>query len=215
MKSYSQANQDIFVRIMTNNKKNGTFLEIGSNDPIIHNNSYILETENNYRGIMVEYDKSFEEKYKIYRPNSIYILNDAQNIDYKTFLQNNNFPYEIDYLQIDLDVDNRSTLNTLELLNDSILDVYKFATITFEHDIYNGNYYNTRNISRNIFYNKGYELIFPDVSVYWEGKYSQFEDWYVHPKLVNNDLIKKYKTDKSLTCDEIYELLVKDITHTI
>ena len=52
MKTYSQASQDIFVRILTNNKKNGTFLEIGSNDPITHNNSYVLESENNYKGIL-------------------------------------------------------------------------------------------------------------------------------------------------------------------
>ena len=60
MKTFSQSSQDIFVRALTNNKYNGTFLEIGSNDPITHNNTYVLENENNYKGIMVEYDVSFE-----------------------------------------------------------------------------------------------------------------------------------------------------------
>ena len=46
MNTFSQASQDIFVRALTNNKKNGTFLEIGSNDPITHNNTYVLENEN-------------------------------------------------------------------------------------------------------------------------------------------------------------------------
>ena len=61
MKTFSQASQDIFVRALTQRKNNGTFLEIGSNDPIVHNNTYILEKEHNWKGIMVEYDRSFEK----------------------------------------------------------------------------------------------------------------------------------------------------------
>ena len=48
------------------------FLEIGSNHPIIHNNTYLLEKEFNWKGLMIEYDGSFEELYKTNRPNSIY-----------------------------------------------------------------------------------------------------------------------------------------------
>jgi hypothetical protein len=203
MKTYSQASQDIFVRILTKNKKNGTFLEIGSNDPITHNNSYVLESENNYKGILVEYDKSFEQAYKVHRKNSIYILNDAQKVNYREILDSNNFPTEMDYLQIDLDVNNRSTLNTLELLNKTVFDRYKFATVTFEHDIYTGNYFNTQNISRQIFKERGYILVFPDISVFWEGKYCKFEDWYVHKDLVSPDIINKIKSDVSLTHEEI------------
>ena len=40
MKSYSQAAQDLFVCSVLKNKYNGTFLEIGSNHPITHNNTY-------------------------------------------------------------------------------------------------------------------------------------------------------------------------------
>jgi len=208
MNTFSQASQDIFVRALTKNKKNGTFLEIGSNDPITHNNTYVLEIENNYRGIMVEYDSSFEDRYKKYRPNSIYVLNDAQNIDYKYLLDNNNFPHEMDYLQIDLDVNNRSTLNTLETLNLNVFKEYKFATVTFEHDIYTGNYFNTQEISRQIFKENGYILLFPDVSVFWENKYCKFEDWYVHPDLIDDKLLEKIKNYDSLTHEEIKNLLL-------
>jgi|688.fasta_scaffold122432_1 hypothetical protein len=209
MKTNSQASQDIFVRMLTNYKKEGYFLEIGSNDPIFHNNTYILENEYNYKGIMVEYDKSFENSYKINRPNSIYVIDDAQKVNYRKLLDDNNFPKEIDYLQIDLDVNNRSTLNTLELLYRTVFDKYKFATITFEHDIYTGNYFNTQNISRQIFKERGYILVFPDVSVFWEGKYCKFEDWYVHKDLIDPDVINKIKSDVSLTHEEIVALLTK------
>jgi len=209
MRSYSQSSQDIFVRKLTKNKCNGTFLEIGSNHPIIHNNTYILESKNNYKGIMVEYDASFKSQYEIYRPNSIHILQDAQTVNYKSILDSNNFPKEIDYLQIDLDVDNKSTLNTLELLNNTVFDTYKFATVTFEHDIYTGNYFDTQQKSREIFEKRGYILVFPDVSVFWENKWCKFEDWYVHSDLVDADIINKIKSDISLTHEEIVKILDK------
>lgn len=85
---------------------------------------------------MVEYDKSFEQSYKVHRKNSIYELNDARLVNYREILDKNNFPENIDYLQIDLDVDNKSTLDTFLLLNNTVLDKYKFATITFEHTDY-------------------------------------------------------------------------------
>lgn len=207
MKTNSQASQDIFVREITRHKKNGTFIEIGSNNPVICNNTYILENEYNYRGIMVEYDSSFETSYKIYRPNSIHIIGDAQTVDYKSILDTNSFPTNIDYLQIDLDVDNKSTLNVLELFNQTVLPYYKFATITFEHDIYRGDYFNTREISRQIFSDNGYVLLFPDVSLHWEGRDCQFEDWYVHPDLVSTDIINKIKSDISLTHEQIVSIL--------
>jgi hypothetical protein len=189
MRTISQANQDTFVLGMTKEKRNGTYLEIGTNSGITNNNTYLLEREFGWSGLLVEYDASFVEEYKKYRPNSKYIINDARKIDYLNFLESNNMPHNIDYLQIDLDVDNRSTLDVLELLDNTILDTYKFATITFEHDIYRGNYYDTREISRAIFARRGYILIFPDVKVFFGGKYCEFEDWYVHPDLIPSEII--------------------------
>ena len=157
---------------------------------------------------MVEYDKSFEELYKIHRANSIYTINDATKINYKELLDNNNFPKNMDYLQIDLDVNNKSTLNTLQLLNNTIMNDYKFATITFEHDIYCGNHFNTREISRNIFCSKGNILVFPDVCVFWQDNYKPFEDWYVHPDLIDINYINLIKQTKSMSCDDIKKLLL-------
>jgi len=209
METYSQASQDIFVLSVLKKKQDGFFLEIGSNHPITNNNTYLLESQYNWKGLLVEYDKCFEPMYQMHRKKSIYAINDARKIDYKTIVQNNNFPKNIDYLQIDLDVDNKSTIDTLQILDDTVLDVYKFATVTFEHDIYRGNFYNTRELSRNIFIKRGYVLVFPDVRVFWEGKFQPFEDWYVHPDLVDMEYINKIKTNESLTHDQIKELLKK------
>lgn len=142
--------------------------------------------------------KKWLKYYKTHRPNSLHIINDAQQIDYKNLFQSNNVPLNIDYLQIDLHVSNNSTLKTLQKLDNEIFDKYKFATITFEHDIYVTNKGETRKKSREIFKNRGYELVFPDihhmhhVNVVWE-------DWYVHPDLVDMkyiNILKEKNLDK-------------------
>ena len=148
-----QAEQDKFVLNVLKHKKNGFFLEIGSYHPIEINNSYILENKYEWSGIMIEYNQSWLNDYKIHRPNSIHVISDATTINYNNLFEINNVPLNIDYLQIDLEVENGSTLNTLKKLNEEVMDKYKFATITFEHDIYHTNYLNTRLESRNIFKN--------------------------------------------------------------
>ena len=188
MKSYSQIAQDKFVINILKQKRDGFFLEIGSNDPIIINNTYILEKDYNWKGIMIEYDPKYLESYKKDRSNSIHVINDATKIDYKSLFEKNNVPLVIDYLQIDLEVSNRSTLDTLEKLDDEILDKYKFSVITFEHDRYcNSN--ETREQSRNIFKKYGYEMVFEDIS---NGK-KAFEDWYIHPSCVNMNHVNYIK----------------------
>jgi hypothetical protein len=188
-----QANQDKFVLNVLKEKSFGYYLEIGSNDPININNTYLLETKYNWKGIMVEYNASYLPSYQESRRNSIHIINDATEVDYKTVFETNNMPIQFDYLQIDLEVDNGSTLKTLQKLDNEIFDTYKFATVTFEHDRYHSNYSNTRETSREIFEKRGYIRVFGDINN--EG--NPYEDWYVHPDLVDmtyvNTLIENNK----------------------
>ena len=186
-----QANQDKFIVHILKEKRNGYFLEIGSNDPIHINNTYLLEKHYGWKGIMVEYESKFLPLYKKERPNSIHLINDATMIDYKNVFETNNMPLSFDYLQIDLEANNGSTINTLKKLDSEIFDTYKFATVTFEHDIYHTNFDNTRLKSREIFKKRGYVCVFKDIS----NDDLPYEDWYVHPDLVDmnyvNNLIEK------------------------
>lgn len=198
----SQSGQDQFVLNVIKHKENNYFLEIGSNDPININNSYVLEKSYNWNGLMVEYDSIWEKEYIKHR-KSKYIINDATKIDYLKFFKENNFPTNLGYLQIDLEVSNGSTIQTLELLNSTIFPEYKFATVTFEHDIYRGNYLNTRERSREIFEKHGYIRVFSDV----KNMNNPFEDWYVYPDLVNMDYVNQIKTDNSIEYTNIIELM--------
>jgi len=182
-----QAQQDRFVTTIMKQKQNGFFVEIGSNHPIDINNSYLLEKTYNWRGIMIEYESKYLPSYKQHRPNSIHVIQNANTIDYKNLFQTNNVPLQMDYLQIDLEADNGSTIQTLETLNNEVLDMYTFATVTFEHDIYRGDFYNTRMRSRQILEERGYVCVFKDIHNK-EPKYV-YEDWYVHPSLVDMDYV--------------------------
>jgi len=182
-----QSEQDKFVLNILKNKKNGYFLEIGSNHPITINNSYLLEKKYDWKGIMVEYDSNFLPLYKEHRDNSIHIINDATKIDYKNVFEKNNMPLSFDYLQIDLEVSNGSTIKTLQKLDNEIFDTYKFATVTFEHDIYHTNFANTRLESRNIFKKRGYVCVFEDINC--KSIEYPYEDWYVHPDLVDMNYV--------------------------
>lgn len=191
----SQARQDEFVLDVLDRKLNGTFLEIGTQDPVHTNNTFLLENKYDWRGIMVEYNEMYEKSYESMR-KSYYIIQDARKINYLDAFNKTNMPSTVDYLQIDLDVDNGSTINTLKLLDETIFNKYTFSVVTFEHDIYTGNFFDTRLSSREIFKNNGYILFIQDRKI----DDQPFEDWYIHSSLYNilseskiDDLLEKYQ----------------------
>jgi hypothetical protein len=185
---YGQAEQDKFVLSVLKHKQNGYFVEIGSNHPININNTYLLESKYNWKGVMVEYEKNYLPMYQQHRPNSIHVMDDATKVDYKHLFETNNFPTTLDYLQIDLEACNGSTIQTLQKLNNEVFDTYKFATVTFEHDIYHTNFADARVQSREIFRQRGYVRVFDDIN---NQGVNPYEDWYVHPDLVDMDYVNK------------------------
>ena len=200
IKFNSELGQDKFVLNILNFKKNGYFIELGSNHPIKFNNTYLLEKKYNWKGIMVEYEDTYLDLYKIYRKNSLHIISDATKINYEKVFQDNNIPTEIDYLQIDLEPKNESTINTLKIFDETIFSNYKFAVVTFEHDVFRNFCVDTRNKSREIFKKHNYELIFSDVN----NKHNPIEDWYIHPDLVDIEHVYKIKNLNTVNYDLNY-----------
>jgi FkbM family methyltransferase len=60
--SKSQSFQDLFVLYTLNNNKNGYFVEFGSTNGIDISNSYLLETEHHWTGILAEPAKFWHEQ---------------------------------------------------------------------------------------------------------------------------------------------------------
>ena len=66
----------------------------------------------------------------------------------------------------------------------------KFAVITFEHDYYFEENSDVRRKSRKYLESHGYELIASNIAL---DNHNPYEDWWVHPDLVDKTLIEKMK----------------------
>lgn len=186
---YSQANQDEFVFNILNKQSIGTFVDIGSSEPINWNNSFFLESIG-WNGICIdlgEYDYS-NRKCKYYSK-------DALKIDYKQLFEENNIPYIIDYLSLDIDY------YTLDCLKKIPLDKYRFKTITIEHDNYRFHDL-LRFEQREILKKHGYYLLCSDITCLPLQSDQYFEDWWVDENYVSKELISLIKSDKEL-CSSI------------
>ena len=217
------ARQDEFALNMSQFKTDGYFLEFGSQHPTNDNNTYLLESEYNWKGLMFEWEDKYASLYEKHRSeDTTYIIADATELDYLDIFLKLEVPKNIDYLQIDLEAGMLTPLTLLEKLNKEVMDTYKFASITFEHDIYCGeknskynvggpwngwrpydsnNFYTVRDRSREIFKDRGYFLVFGDVNDNEEYG-NPFEDWWVHPDLVDMEYISKIvELNKNRYCE--------------
>lgn len=199
--NYSQAYQDMFVLLMTKGKSNGTFLEIGGADPYYANNTCLLEKQFGWKGVSIEYDEKFIACYKKERPNTTVYNIDALVLDYKAIIDKNFDTKNIDYLQVDID----PISSTYDCLLKLPFDEYKFGVITFEHDYYVDVTRSYRQKSRDYLSSKGYILVAGNIS---PCDNNPFEDWWVHPDLVENQLIElmKRNSDEPIDSDKYFLL---------
>lgn len=183
-RNYSQVMQDIFVLTMLDGKSNGTYLEIGSGHAYYGSNTALLDKKFNWKGISIDYNNDYRESYN--DRSSIYLNNDATNIDYNELLKQNGFSKEIDYLQLDCDPPDV----TFKVLNSIPFDDYKFAVITYEHDHYTDSNSKYRELSRDYLISKGYQLVVDNVS---PDRLCSFEDWWIHPDLVDKKIVDNFR----------------------
>jgi tetratricopeptide (TPR) repeat protein len=177
----SQVFQDMFVLMALNGKTNGKYLEIGAHEPIVHSNTYILEKDFNWKGISLEIDNNLVNKFNGIRDNFC-LLQDATVANYDKILSDTNWGNDWDYLQLDCE----PPRNTFETLLQIPFEEYRFAVITYEHDYYCDETKSYRDKSRKYLKSKGYELIVNDIST--DGK-SSFEDWWIHPDLIDKNVL--------------------------
>jgi len=184
-KNYSQVYQDMFVLSMLNGKRNGTFLEVGGSRPYYGNNTALLEEQFGWNGISIESNQEFVNEYRNSRKTKVFCT-DALKLNYKKLLQENFKDNIIDYLQLDIE----PARNTFEVLLSIPFDKYQFGVITYEHDYYVDVTKSYREKSRKYLKLMGYELVVNDIS---PDGLSSFEDWWVHPNLVDAEIFKKMK----------------------
>jgi hypothetical protein len=182
-RNYSQSYQDLFVLAMTNGKKNGTFVEIGANDPIFINNTYLLESQFGWNGISIDIEYGSQMAFKREGRKANFILQDALTIDYQKIFIDNSLPTQIDYLQIDIE----PLINSFNCLKRIPFDSYRFSVITFETDYHDTNTDQetkdmVREESRLLLESYGYKMVVGDVE---SNIGFPFEDWYVDPNIID------------------------------
>lgn len=179
--NHSQSFQDMFVLSILNGKTNGTYLEVGSSFPFHTSNTALLETQFGWKGISMDIDKECVAQFFKERKNTVLCL-DATKVDFEELLDSSPLGRDIDYLQLDADPPNV----TLEILYRIPFEKYRFAVITFEHDFYRDP--TVKQKSRDFLLKHGYQLVVSDVAF---NETCSFEDWWVHPALVNKDIVQR------------------------
>ena len=181
--THGQAYQDIFVLSCLNGKRNGRYLEIGSAGPYYGNNTAVLEEEFGWYGVGIDFDEKFVKEYREKRKNPV-LQENALEVDYEKVLSELAVDGVVDYLQLDCE----PSSVTYEIMEKIPFDKFKFAVITYEHDHYMDRTKSYRQKSRDFLTSRGYELVVSDVSC--DG-HSSFEDWYVHPDLVDRKIVDR------------------------
>lgn len=121
---------ETFVLNVLNRKTNGIFVEIGSEHPKSQNNTYYLEKFYSWTGLAIDINPHYVEVYSEQRTTPCF-AHDARTFDYKKYFESNNFPKQIDFLQIDIDLVPRGV--GLQALVQLPLNDYRFSVIAFEH----------------------------------------------------------------------------------
>jgi hypothetical protein len=177
----------MFVLSCFDGKLNGSYLEIGSGDPLIHNNTALLEKEFGWQGISIDSNAALCYKFKEERSNTV-ICADATEINYQDLFDKHCMDHVIDYLQIDCDEVSTAILKNIPF------DRTKFGVITFEHDCYRLGTENREEVRRYLG-GLGYVLVVPNVAF---SEQCAYEDWYVHPDVIDSDTILRLKGKKDI-----------------
>jgi hypothetical protein len=181
--------QEEFVIDLLNKKRGGYYVELGAYHSKNGSNTYRLETEFDWKGVSFEIVPELQQEVSENRKNPC-ILGDATKFDYIKYFEENKFPKQIDYLQVDIDsgyrLNGRPDGNPHQSLQGLIavpLNKYRFTVITFEHDA-SMYWRNTsiRDAQREILDSLGYSLVVRDFH----------EDWWVDPSVVNLEGYRKH-----------------------
>ena len=196
--SNARENQDLFVLAILNKKRNGTYVEVGANTPIKDSATYLLESEFDWTGISLEWNRSYAEQHS-FRKN-VCLCTDATKVDYTALFEKYNLGPHIDFLQLDIEPHPQ----TFAVLNKIDFTKYSFSFITYEHDFYQGGV-QERLKSREILKSHGYTRVIGDVS---HGGLV-FEDWYINEKYMPNEVWKKFIGDNiNMNTDNLSEATI-------
>jgi len=180
LKSYSSQKQDLYAYYLLPSPS--TFLDLGCWDPTHCNNTYLLENQFGWNGLLFDTNQGAINRCNAVRASRAFCV-DTQTADFIKTLEKNWNSKHFDY--ISLDVDDASLPTLTRLLEAG----YSFSCMTFEHDYYRlGNELKIPSIK--ILESYGYVRLFDNVITYPTHDPQQlkqypdgqiFEDWWINP----------------------------------
>lgn len=178
--SRSQAGQDLFVAAVLNNRRDGIFIDVGCSHPIEWSNTYALEQELGWRGLLLDADQASIHLCRANR-KSIAVCADARTFDWPKV--HSITGSVVDYASVDVDEHTHETLKNLLACGPMI------RVMTLEHDQYQRGD-RLRGPNRALMAERGFELIAGDV----HSNGCCYEDWYVRPELVDMALVEPFRS---------------------
>ena len=204
--SKSQIRQDLFVLIATDFKRDGYFVEFGATDGVSLSNSYLLETEFSWNGILAEparmWHKKLENNRKSHISTSCVWGDSGKKIEFVEA----SIP-ELSTTEVHLKSDSHATSRTISntytvdtiSLNDLlikynaptiidylsidtegsellILSKFNFLEWKFRVITVEHNFTEQRNLIQDLLMSNGYVRVYEDAS--------RFDDWYLNRDLV-------------------------------
>jgi hypothetical protein len=180
--------QEEFVLELLDNKKEGYYVELGAFHSKNGSNTNRLENEFGWKGVSFEIKEDLRKEFNENRSNPC--MGDALDFNYVSYFEENSFPKQIDYLQVDIDsgykLNGRPDGNAYTSLHGLIavpLNSYRFTVITFEHDA-NMYWRNVamRDVQREILDSLGYSIV----------ARTESEDWWVDPTVIDLESYRKH-----------------------
>ena len=192
----SEAGQDLFVYRILNNKKNGTYLDIGCGEATERFNGCSAGNNTNelsrhgWTGIGIDINPAFSYTWTVIRQHP-FLVTDVTTVDWNFLIKEHSLlQNHIDYLSFD--VDDATTF----AMRNFPFDKIRFSVITIEHDSYRvGN--EVKKEMREILSKAGYQLLCSDVQVIQQGtRFLVYEDWWIDITKIDAELADKYRCHK-------------------
>ncbi len=178
--SHSQAGQDRAVFAMLGARILGYFVDVGASHPVELSNTYTLEQQLGWTGILLDSSPEAIALCKEHRRSKA-ICADARSFDWRPELAI--FPTVLDYASVDVDPHTHIALHNLMQAGK------RFRVITAEHDFYQRGD-SLRIPNRELLARLGYELIAADV----HSNGCCFEDWFVLPAEVDLARVEPFRS---------------------
>jgi FkbM family methyltransferase len=204
--SKSQIGQDLFVAALHNGKKNGYFVEFGATDGIGLSNTYMLEKNFSWSGIVAEPGKNWHSELKANRSCKIdlrcisdvsgkqiaFYESDSPELSTISGLEKSDSnirklkdSYIVETVSLNDLLSHHKAPKVIDFLSIdtegselSILENFNFENYKFAIIVCEHNFTQNRVKIFNLLAAKGYKRV-------WH-EFTQFDDWYILPELIDN-----------------------------